>query len=91
MLSHESKHLHLATLKLVAQQSLLSRTSFSRKGSVFGFMAYQEENISVVGSKQYDMEMQTSITSLEMESRSYHLACDILSLEWFWFVLHVLS
>ena len=91
MLSHESKHLHLATLTLVAEQSLLSQSSFAMKGSMYGFMAYQEANISVVGSEQYDRETQTSITSLEMESRSYHLACDILSLEWFLFVLHVFS
>ena len=56
MLSHESKHLQLATLTLVAEQSLLSHSSLLGRDQCLGSWQYQEAIISVVGSEQYDME-----------------------------------
>ena len=51
MLSHEAKHLHLGTLTLVAEQSLLSHSSLLGRDKLLGFIAIQEAIISVPGSE----------------------------------------
>ena len=56
MLSHESKHLHLATLTLVAEQAYLAIQDLLGRDKCLGFMAIQEAIISVVGSEHMTKE-----------------------------------
>ena len=57
MLSHESKHLQLAMLTLVAEQAYLAIQVFARKENrVWAHGISRGNLISVVGNEQYDME-----------------------------------
>ena len=57
MLSHETKHLQLATLTLVVEQAYLAIQYLLGGDSVWVSWQYQEAIISVVGSEHMTKEM----------------------------------